>query len=379
MPGCNPLPRKLKYSTTSCNDACSLVIDTSYYSDYADFTIGGLIYQDIGCTVLANQGFYSDNGDGGNTCYEVNSSGILISTGICFSYITKFKDCNSDNTFRFVGTSIPSTVDNTYYISGSPFFDGCATIITDDGIGEVFDSSGVIFTSVSDCNDGLCPSCSYIEFCFGTTYPTLSGYSGNFLSAGTYSSKAYFTGDGVSGGTIYHTGDRWCLSDTLGGNCLLEGKTPCTTDCPDFASNSFDFGPCPTPTPTPVGNFAIDFNAYFDVSYVPPVTPTVSTDCAVVDFNFTNSPIPPTPSASPVYSLGLNFSIFYSSPTPTPSVTATPTLTPTNILEILGKATFTIIDPPFDCSTVKVLLECGTVNTYYYVAGPILYNSVQWF
>jgi surface protein len=377
MPGCYSLPRKLTYSATSCYDACSSVDKEGYYSDNTDFVIGGLIYQNSGCTVLGNQGYYSDIQEGGDTCYEVNSSGVIIASAICFSYITKFKDCNSDNTFRFVGTSIPSTVDNTYYISGSPFFDGCATIITDDEVGEVFDSSGVIFTLLTDCTDISCPSCGYIEFCFGTSYSTLSGYSGNFLSAGTYSGKAYFTGDGISGGTIYHTGDRWCLSNTLGGICLLEGKTPCTTDCPNFASNSFDFGPCPTPTPTPVGNFAIDFNAYFDVSYVPPVTPTVSTDCAVVDFNFTNSPIPPTPSASPVYSLGLNFSIFYSSPTPTPSVTATPTMTPTNILEILGRATFTIIDPPYDCSTVKVLLVCGTVNTYYYVAGPILYNSVQ--
>ena len=377
MPGCNTLPRKLTYTATSCYDACSLAVDNGYYSDNADFVIGGIIYQDSMCSVIASQGYYSDITNAGDTCYVVNSSGVITLTSTCFSYITKFKDCNSDNTFRFVGTSIPSTIGNTYYISGSPFFDGCATIITDDGIGEVFDSSGVYFTSLLDCTDPSCPSCGYIEFCFGTSYSTLSGYSGNFISAGTYSSKAYFTGDGVSGGTIYHTGDRWCLSDTLGGICLLEGKTPCSTDCPDFASNSFDFGPCPTPTPTPVGNFAIDFNAYFDVAYVPPVTPTVSTDCAVVDFNFTNSPIPPTPSASPVYNLGLNFSIFYSSPTPTPSVTATPTMTPTNILEILGRATFTIIDPPFDCSTVKVLLVCGTINTYYYVSGPILYNSVQ--
>jgi len=375
---CTALSRRLTYTSSSCTDACNLVSNNTYYSPDSPIQIGSLLYSNAECSTRARPGYYSDRSDGGDTCYEVDLSGILIATGICFSTTIKFQDCyNSSNVFRFSGVGLPDTIGNTYYISNTGFFEGCATLVTNDDVGDLYDSSGVIFTLVTGCSDGLCPSCNYIEFCFGTSNPTLSGYSGNFVSADTYNLKNSFTGDGTSGGVIYFTGDRWCLSNSLGGACLLEGKSPWYSDCPDLAFNSFDFGPCPTPTPTPVGNFAIDFNAYFDAAYVPPVTPTVSTDCVVVNFDFTNSPIPPTPSASPVYNVGVNFSIFYSSPTPTPSVTATPTLTPTNILEILGKATFTIIDPPFDCSTVKVLLECGTLNNYYYVSGPILYNSVQ--
>jgi hypothetical protein len=208
-------------------------------------------------------------------------------------------------------------------------------------------------------------TCAYTDFCFRTT-SSLSGYSGNYVSTGlNYNSRLYYSGDGLTYGVIFHTGDFWCLSDSLGGTPFLSGKIPSYSSCPDLSPNSFTYGPCPTPTPIPVDCNLLDFNAYFDCEYTPPVTPTPTIPCDDVDFVFTTTPGVPVPTSSPVYIVGVNFDIVQMSPTPTPSITPTITPTPTNRIQIGGTVNFNFIDEQFSNSITQVIVDCENGNEYY--------------
>jgi hypothetical protein len=217
-------------------------------------------------------------------------------------------------------------------------------------------------------------SCPYTEFCFRTNYPTLSGYSGNFEVAGTYNSRLYYTGDGITTGYIYHTGDVWCLSNSLGGTCLLEGTYPCYSICPDISSNYFSTGPCPTPTPSSVNCNTLDFTAYFDCDFVPFPTPTPSITCDNVTFSVTSIPSTPTPTPSTSTCAGdMSFSFSAYTPT-TPSPTLTPTISPTRTVEVGGQLVYTFFEEAFTCPTSKVLKDCDS-NLEFYVSDTLTFNG----
>jgi hypothetical protein len=217
-------------------------------------------------------------------------------------------------------------------------------------------------------------SCPYTEFCFRTNYPTLSGYSGNFEVAGTYNSRLYYTGDGITTGYIYHTGDVWCLSNSLGGTCLLEGTYPCYSICPDISSNYFSTGPCPTPTPSSVNCNTLDFTAYFDCDFVPFPTPTPSITCDNVTFSVTSIPSTPTPTPSTSTCAGdMSFSFSAYTQT-TPSPTLTPTISPTRTVEVGGQLVYTFFEEAFTCPTSKVLKDCDS-NLEFYVSDTLTFNG----
>ena len=475
----------LSYTATSCDDACSILTGNTYYSNYPTLDVGALLYSDTGCTSTATQGFYSNALSGLSNCYEVDLSGYVISSNICYTtptptptvtptvtptqpFAVQFQSCEDGaNIFRFRGSTIPTTTGNTYYIEGSGEFTGCATIVPYSGTGLLFDSNGVTFTSVFDCADGLCPRtdivsavfydcsnkltfyfnidydtayngavysynfqcytfvkfggpggtyigspvsndcescylslisptptptfqvtptitstpapCDYTDFCFNTSFSALSEYNGYYASTGlNYNSRLYYTGDGLTYGVIYHTGTNWCLSNSLGGTSLLSGKIPCYSSCPDIAPSNFTNGICPTPTPSPQSCGILDFNAYFNCDYTPPVTPTVSIPCDDVDFTFVSTPGIPTPTPSPQYVVGVDFEVIKMSQTPTPSVTATPTPTPSNRLQIGGIANFTFIDQQFQNSLTKVIVDCNSEQEYYVgnqlISGTTTFN-----
>jgi hypothetical protein len=198
------------------------------------------------------------------------------------------------------------------------------------------------------------------DFCLITTYGPLSDYNGNYTSAGTYNSRPYYVGS--TSGTVYYDNVQWCLSDTLGGDCILKGKSPCFSNCPDIDEDIWFEGPCPTPTPTPTPNLCIsvDFNALFDCDYVPEVTETCPTPtptasvtpsvnpCSLVDADITISDTPLTPSPTP-------------SNTPTPSVQRN--------VNISGATTYSIIDSEFSCVFVRMITDCETNEVYYVGQG----------
>jgi len=513
---CNLITTKLASGTT-CSIACAQLSGNNFYSDQVSLVLNAFLYVDAGCTIPVSVGYYSDKPDGGTACYTVDSSGQIIVVGSCPTptptptitptvtttntqtstntptvtptntqtptntstptntptvtptevFNIQFRDCDDgSNVFRFFGNSLPTVTGNTYLIDGFGEFQGCATIVENDGSGFLYNALGITFTLVDDCGSGLCPrtsskaailskcsdgtiyyfnvdadtafpggtylynsecysfiefggsggselgsplfskcsdcsptptptrtpnptptntptpsitppACAYTGFCLSVSLSSISGYSGTYSSTGlNYNSKLYYTGNGVTSAFIYYNNSEWCLSNTLGGSCILQGKTPCISACPDLDPVAFTTGICPSPTPLPADCSLLDFNVYFDCNYVPPVTPSQPVDCGDINFDFTNIGVTPTPSNSPVYVLGLNFSIAYASPTPTPSITATPSLTPSNRVQFGGRASYVILDPPLNCPVSAVLIDCETPTQEYYVGTPIIYNNI---
>ena len=208
-------------------------------------------------------------------------------------------------------------------------------------------------------------ACEYETFCLSTILSSLSGYSGNYSSGGTYNSRVYYTGDTTPIAFIYYTGAYWCLSDSLGGSCILEGNNPCYSSCPDISANFFSSGPCPTPTPSPINCNILDFTAYFDCDYEPFVTPTPSIPCDLVDMSVTAFPVTPTPTTpANACIVGLDFSMSGYTPIgPTPSPTVS--LTPTKTVPVEGQITYTFFQEDFSCPTTKVLVDCnGNIEFY---------------
>jgi hypothetical protein len=325
-----------------------------------------------------------------------------------------FEDCNdSNNLFRY--ENIPGTLTEgyVYNINGGEGFNGYAKVIpyAEDGI--IYSASGVIFvggptqcptptntqtpTSSPTPTPTPTPSvteelfmepmllsyttpsgCTYSSFCFGTTLPSLSGYSGNYTSGSTYNSSPVYSGDGINLGVIYYysgvSESYWCLSDTIGGTCYLRGSSPCTSDCPDISGNLFETGLCPTPTATAANCSIFDFNAYFDCDYEPVPTPTPSVACDDVNFDITSIMATPTPTPTSECNVSVSFSICsYTDTTPTPSVT--PTLTLTKTCDVQGQVSFVMLDETFSCVSVKVLVDC-TSGTEYYVTNSLIYNGI---
>ena len=218
-------------------------------------------------------------------------------------------------------------------------------------------------------------ACTFTDFCFYTTLPSFSGYNGNYELAGTYNSRLYYSGDGLTSAVIYYTGNYWCLSPTLGGSCLLRGSYPCYSQCPDISANDFSGGVCPTPTPTGVDCSTFDFNAYFDCAYVPPVTPTPSIACDDVNFTISSFGVTPTPSPTGNFcsGVGISFSLSGYSPS-TPTVTLTPSVTLTKTVNLGGTVTYEIMDQTFSCVSVKVLTDCGSGEEFY-TSDSLSYNG----
>ena len=328
-----------------------------------------------------------------------------------------FEDCNDpNNLFRY--ENIPGTLTEgyVYNINGGDGFNGYAKIIAYAEEGPIYSASGVVFvggptqcptptntqtpTSSPTPTPTPTPSvsqdlfmepmllsysapvgCPYSTFCFGTTLPSLSGYSGNYTSGSTYNSAPVYSGDGTSGGVIYYftgaTESYWCLSDTIGGTCYLRGSSPCTSDCPDISGNLFETGLCPTPTATAVNCSIFDFNAYFDCDYEPIPTPTPSVACDDVNFNVTTYGVTPTPSATSFTcaSTAVDFSMSGYTPAVSPTVTLTPTLTLTKTVDVQGQVSFTMLDEVFSCVSVKVLVDCESGGEYY-TSDTLIYEGI---
>jgi uncharacterized delta-60 repeat protein len=121
--------------------------------------------------------------------------------------------------------------------------------------------------------------CTVNSYCLFTNYGNYKQYDGVYYNYGAYDGYSLFYAPEVQTPSYiyYNTGEtRWCLSSCAGGVCLLYGKTPSTSVCPDFSSSMFGLL-CPTPVPSPVVVCnTFDFSAVFDCADLPFVTPTPS-------------------------------------------------------------------------------------------------------
>lgn len=384
-------------------------------------------------------------------------------------YIVQFQDCtDSTNIFRYTDPIIGGmSVGETYLISGSTQFSGCATVVTYTATGPIFNGIGVQFIGQTGCGDNDCPTSSvtpallvrctdsqvffatvrtdtafvgavylysgdcysFVEFsgdggpylgvpisntcdipecipsptptstsitptptptpsttpppcpsnvfCFRTTVSGLSQYNGNYTNTFSfYNSRYYYTGDTATPSVIYFTGSYWCLSDTLGGTCILRGTEPCLSQCPDISASDFTSGICPSPTPT-IDCAPFNFEAYFDCDYTPPVTPSPTIGCDDVDFDVTSIQATPTPTPSPsnACNVAMTFSFSAYTPSVTPTATVAPSPTPTKTVPADGQVTFTMMEKSFSCISAKVVVDCKT-NEIFYTNDELKFNGI---
>jgi hypothetical protein len=192
------------------------------------------------------------------------------------------------------------------------------------------------------------------------------------MSAGTYDGLTYYTGGSPTTAYIYFDDvvkGTWCLSRSLGGTCLLFGKKPCLSDCPELC-DELTIGACPTPTPPAVCD-TFNFESLFNCpGNTPTPTPTRTP---------TPTPTPTrTPTPTPTDSCSSK-SISLSSttlPGTTPTPTPTPSSTSSRDCIFGGEVTYTLFDEVFDCGTTKKLIDCYT-NEIYYVNSGLFYNYIE--
>jgi hypothetical protein len=157
------------------------------------------------------------------------------------SKIVQFQDCtNGSNIFRFGGPGIPDVLGNTYYITGSTEFEGCATIVSGFTVGTLYNSLGVTFTQVPTCADSLCPrtavtaalltKCSNGEVLYANVNEDTAFVGAAYLYNGECYSFVEFSGPGGPD-----------FGDPDFDNCILCVPTPTPTNTPQ---------PTPTNTPT---------------------------------------------------------------------------------------------------------------------------------
>lgn len=190
-------------------------------------------------------------------------------------------------------------------------------------------------------------------------------YDGNYeIGPTTHNGYDYFVIGLEQPYYIYYnsgsTTPSWCLSTTLDGPCLLFGKSPCLSSCPDLCDDFFGLGPCPTPTPTSTPFCNVDFDAFFDCGITPTPTPTP-----------TQTPTPtPTQTPTPTsicnsVSMVVSGNTYPATPTPTPSPTPTPTPETTRPCNFTGIVTFNTLDGNITCPTSKKFIDCSTGEFYY--------------
>jgi hypothetical protein len=213
------------------------------------------------------------------------------------------------------------------------------------------------------------------QFCLYTNFSGTSMYDGNYTSGGTYNGRPYWTGS--TSGTVFYDGTKWCLGTTPGGTCILAGKSPCFSNCPDLDNLFWSEGPCPTPTPTPTTNvcLTVNFNAFFDCDYEPEPTVTCVTPTPTISV---------TPSPNPCAYVDADITVEDTTPTPTPTPTVTPTPSLQRNVNISGSTTYTINDTEFECIFVRKIQDCSD-NEIYYVnqsmrtSGETIINTGQTF
>jgi len=208
-----------------------------------------------------------------------------------------------------------------------------------------------------DCCSDICTTSSY---CISNTGNP--AYDDNYDESGLHNGKPYWIGS-TNGLFIYYSieDSQWCLSSSLDGVCLLSGKSPCPSTCPDLNGAYFNTGICLTPTPTPTNNCDIlNFDSFFDCDVIPTPTPTPTP---------TQTPtMTPTPSSTNYCSIVEVVATINSySPTPTP----TPTVTPSSsgVIErpchFYGDATFNTVDEMINCPISKQFQDCFNGTMYY--------------
>ena len=364
--------RAFSFSSCCTNDVFHILGDTTTFSP-------NLIGRTICVKELTNANDCTINNTLVKGCYEFVSIdgniGNALGNQVYLEYQVGFVDC--DDCFASWGASdgcIPCCKCYQVDIAGDV---ACNVLYTDCDTGITAE------VSLTGSNNNICSATVPYGSCFGisvtdlgpcsTTEPcgpcyssycitnTGNAYDDNYTLDGNYDGYSYWISSSGTYFIYYNTIDKqWCLSDSLGGGCLLSGKSPCFSTCPDLCEEFFFEGSCPTTTTTTVACMDFDFEAIFDCMAEPTPSPT------------------PTPSITPTMTVtpsstnycsmvSVDATIDTYSPTPTPTPTMTPTssgiiIRPCNVL---GDVSFTTLEGHISCPSSKQFQDCVTGMMYY--------------
>ena len=216
--------------------------------------------------------------------------------------------------------------------------------------------------------------CPVEEYCLLTYFPATEMYDGTYYSAGTYNSRTYYSGDT---GFIYYGNLQWCLSDTLGGDCILSGHYPNYNVCPDLCAELFSSGVCVTTTSTTNPCNIFDFNAYFDCDVSTTTTTTIP--CSATSVNATFSAYTTTTTtANPCIGVGGSITISGYTTTTTTAPTTTTTTTSRNVV-VSGDVTYTLVEAVFVCPGQTYWFQDCTTLENYYLEPSTSFNSIDLF
>lgn len=358
-----------QYQATKCCDGTNLLINFTddLYNSYGPIDVGNVVNIICdgfsGCVRIVP---YSGLGSNYDAISITNYYGD--STSSCI-------DCLEDNgecTFSFEDCCPPFNQFNVYVNTGSfsigstyhlvtDIFDGCATNISyNSSLVDLYSATTITgpFLNCSSCfvsESVTCGNlCTESNYCLNAGLP----YDGDYSSVGIYNGFYYYTG-GTTTGYIYYDNTKWCLSNSLGGTCLLFGKSPCNTECPDLCDELSEGICVPTPSSTPNSCDVVDFNALFncDVPTTPTPTPTPT---ATVTPTLTVTPTP-TNNCATLY-MELSASTF--GPEVTPSNTPTPSIKVRDLC-FYGNSEYELLNDYFNCNTTRKLIDCVTNFEYY--------------
>ena len=216
--------------------------------------------------------------------------------------------------------------------------------------------------------------CPVNEYCLLTYFPETEMYDGTYYSAGTYNSRTYYSGDT---GFIYYGNLQWCLSDTLGGDCILSGHYPYYGVCPDLCTELFSSGTCVTTTSTTNPCNIFDFEAYFDCDVSTTTTTTIPCSATSVDVTF-SAYTTTTTTANPCIGVGGSITISGYTTTTTTAPTTTTTTTQRNVV-VSGDVTYTLVETVFVCpGQTYWFQECTTLDNFY-IEPSTAFNSIDLF
>jgi hypothetical protein len=216
--------------------------------------------------------------------------------------------------------------------------------------------------------------CPVEEYCLLTYFPDTETYDGTYYSAGTYNDRVFYSGDT---GVIYYGNLQWCLSDTLGGTCILHGSYPNYGICPDLCGDLFSSGTCVTTTSTTNPCNIFDFEAYFDCDVSTTTTTTIPCSATSIDVSF-SSYTTTTTTANPCGDVTGDI-IISAYTTTTTTNTGTTTTTTTRDIVVSGDVTYTLVDTVFVCpSQTYNFQDCITLENYY-IESSTAFNSIDLF
>jgi hypothetical protein len=216
--------------------------------------------------------------------------------------------------------------------------------------------------------------CPVEEYCLLTYFPDTELYDGTYYSAGTYNSRTYYSGDT---GFIYYGNLQWCLSDTLGGSCILSGHYPYYGVCPDLCEDLFSSGTCVTTTSTTNPCNVFDFEAYFDCDVSTTTTTTIPCSATSVDVTF-SAYTTTTTTADPCIGVGGSITISGYTTTTTTAPTTTTTTTTRDVV-VSGDVTYTLVETVFVCPGQTYWFQDCTTLENYYVEPSTAFNSIDLF